>query len=181
MASRVSIFKKIAFDEFIPQYSGDYPTKIESNDKLHSDWVEDFKRQYQTKLRDSHVHGAYTPRRSGTNSSYVMHGNGQLDELPRHHERYIREIANDIIPDYNVDNDKYFRYKQHKNLMHAYELIHHLFNGGIRVYVDDKILVITTYQIPNNNQLKMLNEIFNKLHIEEIRSEFVSELAVDDK
>ena len=186
MSSLVSIFKKIAFEDFIPQYSGESPEKIIGKTKLHSDWVEDFKRQYQKKLYDSHNHGEYIPPITDT-ASYVMHGNGQLDELPRnyYHGEYITEIANDITPRYiddtYADNDKYFRYKKQKDLMHYYELIHHLFNGGIRVHIYEKLLLITAYQVPNDSQLRMLHEIYNKAHVQEIHSELVSDGIGNDK
>jgi hypothetical protein len=104
-----------------------------------------------------------------------MYGNGQLDELPKHHAVYINRVKNDIVPEYNygshVGNDKHYRYKRQSDFTTTYELIHHLFNGGIRVYVDDGYMTLTAYQIPNDNQLKMIHEIYNKLHIIKIRIE----------
>jgi hypothetical protein len=175
MSLSKSIFKKIfskeAMEKYDPKYSGQFPIK---SDELDQDWVEDLKEAHKNLVAEEYVLGKY--KKHDDSASFILHGNGQLDALPCHHYPYLRSAMDSIMPDYNYnepsnspDNSKYDRYQQQANQMDTYKYIHHLFQGGIRVFVDENIMAITAYQIPNKEQINMLREIYNTHNINEIK------------
>ena len=178
MSLSKSIFKKIfskeAMEKYDPKYSGQFPIK---SDALDQDWVEDLKKAHEKLVAKKYVLGEYKKPYNDI-VSFILHGNGQLDALPSHHYPHLKRAKDSIMPDYNYnepsnspDNSKYYRYKQQADAMDTYEYIHYLFQGGIRVFVDEDIMSITAYQIPNKEQIDMLREIYNTHNINEIKIE----------
>ena len=178
MSLSKSIFKKIfskeAMEKYDPKYSGQFPIK---SDTLDQDWVEDLKKAHEKLVAKEYVLGEYKKPYDDM-VSFILHGNGQLDALPSHHYPHLKRAKDSIMPDYNYnepynspDNSKYNRYKYQADAMDTYKYIHHLFQGGIRVFVDEDIMSITAYQIPNKEQIDMLREIYNTHNINEIKIE----------
>ena len=87
--------------------------------------------------------------------SFILHPNGNLDEIPDMHYYYIGSLS-DMAQDHVKRNVS--RYFQGKGLG-AYDIIHSLFDGGIRIFITGDEINITAHQFPTKSQFDMLDRM----------------------
>mgnify|MGYP007089694445 FL=1 len=98
-----------------------------------------------------------------TASYWIIHPNGDIDLLKENHKPHMERVMDYISKNNNQLNE------QPEDLIKssAHEKIHHIFQGGIRVYAfiaDTKSLVyITMFQIPTEQQKTAIHALFTEI------------------
>jgi hypothetical protein len=136
-----------------PNHSGQFPVK---SDALDADYARDFLKNHPDHVDIFKDPSEYRSKWHPDGTSYILHGDASLSRLPRGHFGYIDDVTKDMS--HALSNSKKQRYIRNKDGF-GYELLHHLFDGGIRVYAYNRKLYITAYQVPTDEQLSMIKEI----------------------
>ena len=193
MKYKISVeFKKIAqqvVEKHNPNYSGQFPVK---SDALDADYVRDFKNAHQKLLKNDFQSPEDFVSRIGKfgyeGGHYIIRGDGSMGELAKSHVTHMSDATTKAGDRTEKIKRTWFnkkrkptpeelelptRYTNNYRTHETYELIHHLFEGGIRLYVTPSKIVITAYQVPSDRQLDMIEKISEIDFIDNIYSYIV--------
>jgi len=167
-----AIFKKLSqqkFEKHKPNYSGQFPIQT---DKLDADYVKHVQQEHKNQSILFETPDDYTEDTDGYfgggSGHYIVHGDGGLSKLYLGHRTHLASITDAAtLPNPTANPDKLTGHEDERRRRYwdnhysegdVYKLIHHLFDGGIRLFYLGKRVVITAYQIPSDEQLNMIQK-----------------------
>ena len=90
--------------------------------------------------------------------SLVLHGDGTLDYLDIHHAEHFNRLSQ--LVQAGSDNEGLKNKLALSTWQYpTYQLIHELFDGGIRIYMLGSGMYIATYRVPSDRQFEMLKKL----------------------
>lgn len=112
--------------------------------------------EYMRSKKDSRVEDPNNLHPGG--ESLVVHGNGTVDYLDMHHGDHFDRLSQ--LADSEL-KEQYLKDKLYNMTltMPTYQLIHELFEGGLRIYMVGKSIYVDAYKIPGERQLDVIEKI----------------------
>jgi hypothetical protein len=149
----MSLFKKSQNAQL-----GDYAIDLANlNPEFKKDFLNEHEERIDHKYKPKDIHYEDPDKYY----SYVLQGNGDLDLLDRVHSHHLDTVFNNINRFHHTYNDDWN--DPEFNRFGIYGKLHHLFDGGFRVFNNEGILTISGYQVPTDIQVQAIDNFVKEM------------------
>jgi hypothetical protein len=153
-------------DEINIEYTGDKPVTLEY--PINKKFIQDFRKHHKDML----LGGSYAlsePFNNLRGESFIIMPDGSLDGFEEYHGVHMNSVFKKM--QYHEEDPDIARKNKHNYEVKlpddTYEKIHHIFSGGIRLFLPGHYSgYLTCYQLPNTQQLKAIEKIFKEFKIQ---------------